>query len=90
MAGKRKAGRPPEKEITRAQERALVAIDKFINRFGYPPTIAELAARLRVAPPSALALLKHLGRKRLIARKPGKARTIRLLKKGRDIVGSGH
>lgn len=86
--GPRCAGRRLEPAVTHAQHRALVQLHRFIARKGYPPTVAELADRLDITPPSALQLLRQLERKRIISRASGKARAMRILKRGRDIVGT--
>lgn len=77
-------GRPRPKvklapPYTAKQGQYLALIHYFTKIHGKPPTEAELQRYFRVTPPSVHQMVLGLESKGLIARTPGKARSIRLL-----------
>lgn len=69
--------------LTDQQRRLLAAIRGYLREHGHAPTLRELAAQLGYrAHTSISAQLDALERKRAIARRPGIARSIRLLPSG--------
>lgn len=74
-------------EPTRAQLRVLVAVDDHVAARGYPPSLAELAARVGVASRSAvkphLEALTALG---LLTRESRTSRAMALTVRGTVIV----
>ncbi len=67
-------GRPRVVEITDPQRRTLTAISRHVARFGYPPTLIELADTLGITHPSAHDQVNQLVRKGYLRREPNKAR----------------
>ena len=66
---------------TPAQSRVLAFIDAFIGGHGYPPTIAEIATGLGwKSPAAAQSHIGYLLKKGLLAKDPGKARGLRLIR----------
>ena len=61
------------------QQACLRAIVRLTKRDGYPPTVRELAAELKVTRNAISEMLKRLRRDGLIAHAAGKARTIRII-----------
>jgi len=79
-------GRPRVEPITEAQQQALRAVQRYIEREGYPPTMKELAAVLGISSPSAHARVKQLIRKGFLRREGQKARGLTV---GREPVEPG-
>lgn len=73
-------GRPQEDAITESQRRALREIRDFIARKKYPPTMKELGELLGVTAASAHQQIRQLERKGYIARQPGKARSLSVVR----------
>jgi repressor LexA len=74
------------RDLTERQREILELIGRLLREQRVPPTVAELAAALAMAPPSMLQHLNALERKGYIARPPGRARSLHLL---RSTVGDG-
>jgi repressor LexA len=73
-------GRPPAPGLTPAQRRALLAVERFLATQRFPPTAQELGAGLGIAAASAHELIGQLVQKGYLAREPGKARSLRVLR----------
>ena len=67
-------GRKKTTEITPLQSEALLALERFIAKNGYPPTVQELAILLGVSHASAHDRIAQLIRKGYLKREEGKAR----------------
>ncbi|MCG2677953.1 transcriptional repressor LexA [bacterium] len=68
------------KELTRRQEKLLDLIKKNIERFGYPPTIREMAKGMGCSSTKGVRdHLKALERKGYLEREPSASRGVRLL-----------
>ena len=65
--------------FTKTQGRYLAFILRYQQRFLVSPAEADIAQHFLVSAPSVHDMIKMLERKRLIARTPGQARSIRLL-----------
>ncbi|MGV3483336.1 MAG: transcriptional repressor LexA [Planctomycetaceae bacterium] len=78
-------------ELSPSQEKTLRALQKFIDENGYPPTVDELASRLRLTKASVHGSLDKLIQKGYLKRAPGKARSIEILRTPQasviDVVG---
>lgn len=61
------------------QKEALDAIVCFMAWHGFPPTIAELAATMKISVNGAAKHLSALNRRGVISRQPGTARGLRVL-----------
>lgn len=72
-------GRIPARGATPRQADALRIIGALTARYGYPPTLRELAGQMGIAEESAYELLLALRAKRLVVWRPGAARTLRLV-----------
>lgn len=66
-------------DYTPTQGRYLAYIYAYTNLHGYPPSEAEMAQAMRVAPPSVHQMVKTLEKRGLISRKPGTPRSIEIL-----------
>lgn len=73
-------GRPPENAITESQRRVLKHVQDFIAKKKYPPTMKELGKLLGVTAASAHQQIRQLERKGYIARQPGKARSLSVVR----------
>jgi repressor LexA len=81
MAGiEKRRGRPPAAGLTAAQGRALAAVERLLARHRYPPTAQEVGEALGIAAASAHELITQLVEKNYLAREPGKARGLRVLR----------
>lgn len=65
--------------FTPTQGRYLAFVHAYTSLHGLPPSEAEIAAAMCVAPPSVNQMVKNLERRGLISRQPGRPRTIRVL-----------
>ena len=75
-------------KITTKQKRVLNLIYNNLKNNGFPPTLAELRGKLKVASNQAvLNFLDSLERKNYIKRGEGQARGIKITKKGFQILG---
>lgn len=74
----RKVGRPKQKSLTESQSRALKAIRSLIQTRDLPPTLDEIARKMRLNQSSARYLVEVLHRKGFIRRKKRTARSIAL------------
>src|SRR5262245_63873627 len=66
-------------DFTPTQGRYLAFIHAYIDRHGYPPAEAEIAAAMCVSPPSVNQMVKMLEKKGLILRHPGQPRSLQVL-----------
>ena len=73
-------GRPPENAITESQRRVLKQVQDYIAKKKYPPTMKELGKLLGVTAASAHQQIRQLERKGYIARQPGKARSLSVVR----------
>ena len=71
--------------FTPRQGRYLAFIDAYTRLRGQPPSEAEIATHFMVSPPSAHQMVVTLERRGLIERKPGQARSMRVLLPATDI-----
>jgi len=69
--------KPPK--FTPTQGRYLAFIDTYTKLHGVPPSEGDMQAYFRTAPPSVHQMVVTLERNNLIARTPGRARSIELL-----------
>jgi repressor LexA len=70
---------PPTPAFTKTQGRYLLFIHRYMKKFGCAPAEADIQCHFLVSAPSVNAMMQTLTRKKLIARLPGVARSIRLL-----------
>lgn len=75
----KKLGRPPIQEVTDKQHATLETIKRLIKKFGFAPTVSEIAADMTVTPASAHEQLTQLVRKGAITMEPRKSRSIRVV-----------
>ncbi len=73
-------GRPPTPGLTPGQARVLAAVERFLARHRYPPTVQDVGAAVGITAASAHELIAQLARKGYLAREPGKARGLRVLR----------
>jgi repressor LexA len=73
--------------LTPRQQAVLEAIRAHLDEEGVPPTLRELAGRMRMDPKSAAQHLDRLERKGFLSRRPGESRNIRLTEKARSPRG---
>ena len=73
-------GRPPARQITDAQRRALKEIRDHIAARDYSPTMSELGGLLGVTAASAHQLIKQLENKGFVTREPRKARSLKVVR----------
>ncbi len=66
-------------DYTPRQGQYLAFIYYYTKIHGVPPAEADMQRYFRVSPPTVHEMVKALERQGLIAREPGKARSIRLL-----------
>ncbi|MFG0262614.1 MAG: MarR family transcriptional regulator, partial [Novipirellula sp. JB048] len=66
-------------DFTPTQGRYLSFVAAYIEGFGEPPAESEIAAALKVSPPSVNQMMKKLAQKGLITRKAGVPRSIEIL-----------
>jgi repressor LexA len=71
---------PASNRLTPAQERALIAFARLVDRDERSPTARELAAELDMSAASAHELVEQLVRKGFLARDPLKARGLKLVR----------
>jgi len=69
------------KELTEKQKKVLQFIEEYMDKYGYPPSIRDIARRFRITPRGAQMHLKALEKKGVIKRKDGKARALKLTKR---------
>ncbi len=78
-------------ELSPSQEKTLRTLQKFIDENGYPPTVEELASRLRLTKASVHGSLDKLIQKGYLKRAQGKARGLEILRTAQasiiDVVG---
>lgn len=72
-------------EYTPRQGQVLAFIHYYIRLNGCPPAENDMARYFKITPPSAHQMVVTLERRRLIARVPGQARSIRLLLAREDL-----
>jgi len=65
--------------FTPTQGRYLAYIHSYTNLHGYPPSEAEIATAMCVAPPSVNQMIKNLERRGLVSRQPGVPRSVHVL-----------
>ncbi len=76
-----------QQKITEKQKNALNAIYESIKETGFPPTLADLREKLKVASNQAvLNFLENLEKKGFIKREEGQARSIRILPLGFKVL----
>ncbi len=68
------------KETTERQDEYLSFIREFTKANGYPPTLDELAAEMKVKVGSVQSVLASLQKKNLVTWKKGQYRTLTLVK----------
>ena len=87
---KNNSGRKICYEITETQRRTLREIERLIRGYGYPPTVLEIADSLEVTPPTIYEQINHLMEKGYLERKPGKSRSLAVLRSAdsevRDLI----
>lgn len=83
---KNAASQPLVPPLTEPQRRTLRAIEDFIRRRNYPPTMQELAAALGISGPTAHAHVGQLVRKGYLRRESRKARGLAVVQKAQDAV----
>jgi len=66
-------------DLSAPQRKTLELIERFINETGLPPTIHELANRLKISGPSVHQQIKYLIEKGFLRREKGKARGLKLI-----------
>ena len=72
----------------KTREKILKAIQEFVDEYGYPPSIREIAKKIRFKSTKAVKVhLDNLAREGLIDRVSGQARGIRIKPKSMPIVG---
>ena len=71
--------------FTKKQGQYLAFIYNYTKIHGRPPAEWEMARYFRVTPPAVHQMILTLERKKLIERRPGQARSIRLLVPNEDI-----
>ena len=69
------------KELTEKQKKVLQFIEEYMDKYGYPPSIRDIARRFRITPRGAQMHLRALEKKGVIKRKDGKARAMKLTKR---------
>lgn len=67
-----------KKELTEHQKRVFEWLKDYIEENGVSPSLRDLARAFKIAPPSALALLRTLEKKGFIIRDKYRARSIRI------------
>jgi DNA-binding MarR family transcriptional regulator len=67
-------------ELSRVQQRTLAAIEQLTAKHGYPPTVGELADKLKRTKASAHGSLDRLIKAGFIRRTQGKARSIEVVR----------
>ncbi len=65
-------------ELTKTQQKTLREIQKFIDQSGFPPTVDELADRLKLTKATVHGSIDRLIQKGFLRRTPGKARSIEI------------
>lgn len=70
--------------LTQKQVEILDFIGSFAKEKGYPPSLREIGAHFRIAPPSVLEHLRALEKKGFIRRLPFKPRCLEILKQSHD------
>lgn len=76
-----------QKVVTNRQKELLEIIYSYISDSGYPPTFEEMKEKLRVVSnQSVLDLLNNLEKQMLINKDEGTARSIKILRKGYEIL----
>jgi hypothetical protein len=65
-------------ELTKTQQKTLREIQKFIDQSGFPPTMDELADRLKLTKATVHGSIDRLIQKGFLRRTPGKARSIEI------------
>lgn len=79
MSKKPQRGRPAVTGLTPSQKRCLSVLSEMMNeRRGLPPTVQELAKRLKIAPATAHAHLHQLIKKGYVKRTAGEARGLQI------------
>ena len=69
------------KQLTEKQKKVLQFIEEYMDKYGYPPSIRDIARRFRITPRGAQMHLRALEKKGVIKRKDGKARAMKLTKR---------
>lgn len=67
-------------ELTTAQQKTLREIQKFIDAKGYPPTVDELAKKMKLTKATVHGSLERLMQKGFLRRTQGKARSIEIVR----------
>ncbi len=62
--------------LTKRQEQAADSLRKFMLKYGYPPTVRELAGMLKIDVRAAFGHINSLEKKGVISREKGKSRSI--------------
>lgn len=70
---------------TDRQGQYLAFIHAYTRVMEEPPAIADIARFFKVTPPTAHAMVVELEQRQLVARSPGKARSIRVLLAPEDL-----
>ena len=72
----------------KTKDKILKAIQEFVDEYGYPPSIREIAKKIRLKSTKAVKVhLDNLASEGLIDRVSGQARGIRIKPKSMPIVG---
>jgi repressor LexA len=66
-------------DLTERQAELLAFICRFVDTEGYPPTLREMAAHLKVDVSTVFEHLEALAKKRAVIRAPGIPRGIKVL-----------
>ncbi|MCD6450721.1 MAG: repressor LexA [Thermotogaceae bacterium] len=69
------------RKLTEKQKKVLQFIEEYMDKYGYPPSIRDIARRFRITPRGAQMHLKALEKKGVIKRKDGKARALKITKR---------
>lgn len=67
-------------ELTKSQQKTLREIQKFIDQRGFPPTVEELAQRLKLTKATVHGSIDRLIQKGFLRRTHGKARSIEVVR----------
>ncbi len=74
------------KGLTEKQKKVLIFIEEYMNKYGYPPSIRDIARRFRITPRGAQMHLVALEKKGYIKRSGKKARAINISRRTEAVL----